>query len=176
MITRFIRITHSAARLFKESCLPLYRQMNCLSNITLLFSSFSSLSFVVHIFHIRNTCSGNRICFSLWAVRAVSMPISRESPTISNSRFAYIYLKSAAKIDAFSISPSHTFIHPYISKLSSLSRKSNIPIVVKPLSSRFNLISSFTPMIFLKESLVFKSDLFSWRSFASFGISNADWI
>lgn len=46
----------------------------------------------------------------------------------------------------------------YKSKLSSLSRKSNSPIVSIPSSLRRGIIWSLTTMIFLKESLIFVSE------------------
>jgi len=64
----------------------------------------------------------------------------------------------------------------YKLRLSLFIRKSSKPTVNIPCWSLFGLISSFTTMIFLKESLINENDVFSCCSFSILAIANADWI
>ena len=55
-------------------------------------------------------------------------------------------------------------------------KKSFSPIVRMPSSFLLGLISSFTMIIFLKESLILNSDADSCASFSNVGMAKADWM
>lgn len=80
------------------------------------------------------------------------------------------YIIGVKNINATSCGiPSH-----YMSKLSSLRRKSKRPIVSIPSSLRRGMMWSLTMIIFLKESLMFISERDSCISFSLFGMDKAD--
>ena len=94
----------------------------------------------------------------------------------SESIFPSIFLHSCTQYQQEARHKKCFERRPYNSKALGSIKKSINPIVKIPYSSLQGLISSFTTMIFLKESLILSSKAISCFRLSSSGSAKADWI
>ena len=118
------------------------------------------------------------IYWKLSLIRAVCglFCISFISSVVLNKKCRYIYSREDSILITKPNIGTKYLILPYNSKALGSIKKSINPIVKIPYSSLQGLISSFTTMIFLKESLILSSKAISCFRLSSSGSAKADWI